>query len=317
RPSYVVTREQLSFLRSCGFTASQISGILGVSTKTVKRRLRLFNMTRSFSAISDADLDEVVQDIVAGNDLIGPEAVRASLRADGVRVQRQRVRASMLRLNPGAAALRWRIVIHGAIDGYSRLLVFLRASTNNRSSTVLENFVHAVASYGVPSRVRTDRGGENSSVWMMMNIFRGFQRGSAIQGRSVHNQRLESEGVVDCDNEIHMWALHYIYLPRINRDLRDFAEQWNNHGIRTERHMSPLQIFVRGCLEQQNRPSTEELGLLLDCPERVTVPEVQFTLGDQVAEQVTAQFDPLSGPRGDHGLKLICDLISFLTSDHD
>lgn len=86
---------------------------------------------------------------------------------------------------------RWRIVIHGGIDGYSRLLVFLRASSNNRSSTVLESFVNAVARYGVPSRVRTDRGGENNAVCLMMNVFRGFNRGSAIQGRSVHNQHLE------------------------------------------------------------------------------------------------------------------------------
>ena len=28
--------------------------------------------------------------------------------------------------------IRWRIVIHGGIDGYSRLIVFLHASTNNR-----------------------------------------------------------------------------------------------------------------------------------------------------------------------------------------
>ncbi|CAL8302286.1 unnamed protein product [Gadus morhua 'NCC'] len=67
--------------------------------------------------------------------------------------------------------MRWRMVIHGGIDGYSRLIVFLRASSNNRSSTVLESFVNAVDRYGVPSRVRTDKRGENSSVCLMMNLF--------------------------------------------------------------------------------------------------------------------------------------------------
>ena len=168
---------------------------------------------------------------------------------------------------------RWRIVIHGAIDGYSRLVVFLRASDNNRSSTVMESFLSAVAKYGVPSRVRTDHGGENNSVCLMMNLFRGSNRGSALRGRSTHNQRierlwgdlwrgmsnvyyqlfnfLESEGIVDIDNEMHMAALHYVYLPRINRDLCGFIEQWNNHGLRTERHATPLQMFFRGCLERQ------------------------------------------------------------------
>lgn len=69
---------------------------------------RRFNLTRSslYTDMPDPDLDNIVSDIVAGNDLIGPEAVRASLLSKGLRVQRKRVRESMLRLNPGAAALR-------------------------------------------------------------------------------------------------------------------------------------------------------------------------------------------------------------------
>ncbi|CAL8239656.1 unnamed protein product [Gadus morhua 'NCC'] len=130
----------------------------------------------------ESDLDDLVTELVSGNDLVGPEYVRAALRARGLRVQRRTVRESMLRTNPGAAAvrsslqrperrtyqvqgpnsswhidgihklIRWRMVIHGGIDGYSRLVVFLRDSSNNRSSTVLESFVNAVDRYGVPSR---------------------------------------------------------------------------------------------------------------------------------------------------------------------
>jgi hypothetical protein len=61
----------------------------------------------------------------------------------------------------------YRIVIHGAIDGYSRLVVFLHASTNNRASTVLECFRGAVNQYNLPSRVRTDLGLENIEVWLL------------------------------------------------------------------------------------------------------------------------------------------------------
>ncbi|KAK0132911.1 hypothetical protein N1851_031719 [Merluccius polli] len=50
--------------------------------------------------------------------------------------------------------------------------------------------VVVIARHGVPSRIRTDRG-ENVDICMAMNIFRGTRRGSAIQGRSVHNQRIE------------------------------------------------------------------------------------------------------------------------------
>ncbi len=178
---------------------------------------------------------------------------------------------------------RWRIVIHGGIDGYSRLIVFLHALNNNRSSTVINCFLIAVARYGVSSRVRTDHGGENNDVCVMMNIFRGSERGSAIRGRSTHNQRierlwgdmwremtnvyynlfhfLESEGLVDIDKEMHLWALHYVYLPRINRDLTSFIRQWNNHGLRTESHQTPMQSFVRGCLEQRTKNQSNARNL--------------------------------------------------------
>ena len=34
---------------------------------------------------------------------------------------------------------RWGLIIHGGIDGYSRLMVFLRLSSNNRAETVVES----------------------------------------------------------------------------------------------------------------------------------------------------------------------------------
>ena len=54
--------------------------------------------------------------------------------------------------------IRWKFVIHGAVDRYSRLLIFLKCLTNNRASTVLESFVTATQIYGIPKRVRTDMG---------------------------------------------------------------------------------------------------------------------------------------------------------------
>ncbi|XP_057217742.1 uncharacterized protein LOC130571067 [Triplophysa rosa] len=397
-PYNSITREQLSFLKSCGFSLTSIAEILQVSLATVKRHMKKFNLNHavSFSEVSDDALDEMIKDIVAGNDQLGSEAVRAQLQAGGVQVQRHSIRKSLARINPRAAALReksqrpqrrlyreagpnslwhldgnhklirWRIVIHGGIDGYSRLIVFLRASDNNRSSTVLDCFLNAVAMHGVPSRVRTDHGGENNAVCVMMNIFRGLKRGSAIRGRSTHNQRierlwgdmwrgfnnvyynlfnfLESEDIVDIDNEMHLWALHYVFLPRINRDLTAFTRQWNNHGLRTERHQTPFQIFVRGCLEQQGQSSTamqdifgttsrpadendttSEQGqttsgrqgaAMVDWPERVAVPQNRYTLDNATFEQLAAQFDPLGGARGELGLDIFCNVLSFLASNN-
>lgn len=49
---------------------------------------------------------------------------------------------------------RWRFVIHGGIDGYSRAIVYLGVGDNNRADTVLTLFKRAVADWGLPSRVR-------------------------------------------------------------------------------------------------------------------------------------------------------------------
>ena len=39
---------------------------------------------------------------------------------------------------------RWRFVIHGGIDGYSRMVVFLKCSNNNKAATVFESFLRSV-----------------------------------------------------------------------------------------------------------------------------------------------------------------------------
>ena len=73
------------------------------------------------------------------------------------------------------------------------MIVFLRCSTNNKASTVFELFQQAVQKFGLPSRVRSDKGRENMDVAMHMlsHPLRGPNRGSHIAGRSVHNQQIE------------------------------------------------------------------------------------------------------------------------------
>ena len=72
--------------------------------------------------------------------------------------------------------IRWHLVIHGGIDGFSRMITFLNCSGNNKSSTVFDQFSKAIHEYGIPSRVRTDYGGENVKVWRFMELARGENR---------------------------------------------------------------------------------------------------------------------------------------------
>ena len=160
--------------------------------------------------------------------------------------------------------IRWRFVTHCGIDGYGCLIMFMQCSTNNRAHTVYELFLEAVRHYGLPLRVRSDEGRESMSVACHMLEHRGLDRGSMIVGSSVHNQRierlwrdmhrcvtrlfyrlfyfLEDRRLLDPTNEYHIFALHYVYLPRINRALVQFKQSWNNHSLRTEHGHSPHQI---------------------------------------------------------------------------
>ena len=62
----------------------------------------------------------------------------------------------------------YRFVIHGGFDGCSRLIAYLHATTDNKVSSVLEQFQTAVQSYNLPSRVRCDYGMENIEVARFM-----------------------------------------------------------------------------------------------------------------------------------------------------
>ena len=52
----------------------------------------------------------------------------------------------------------------------------------------------------------------------------------------------ENTGTLDSLDELHLLALQYVYLPRINATLEELTRQWNHHGIRTAGHQSPLAL---------------------------------------------------------------------------
>jgi len=164
--------------------------------------------------------------------------------------------------------IRWRIVVHGGIDGFSRVVVYLKAATNNKASTALSAFKAGVEEYGLPSRVRTDLGGENICIAEYMLAQRGTGRGTIITGRSVHNQRIErlwrdlfpdcvscfyflfysmeAEGILDPNKEIDLYALHFVFLPLLQQQLNLFRLGWCNHRLRTEGNRTPHQLWIAG-----------------------------------------------------------------------
>lgn len=82
--------------------------------------------------------------------------------------------------------IRWGFIVHGCIDGFSRMIIYL-----HYADTVLDLFLRGTTECGLPSRVRGDHGGENIRVAELMTQRRGDNRGSFIAGPSTRSQRIE------------------------------------------------------------------------------------------------------------------------------
>ena len=181
------------------------------------------------------------------------------------------------------------------------------------SDTLLNVFVKATDVYGVPSRVRADHGTENVGVERFMNNVRGAGRGSFIKGLSVHNQRvermhrdvtrcvsttfidiflfLEENNLLDRSNELHLFFLHYTFLPRINRNLEDFRQGWNFHGNSTEGNQTPFMIWLESITAPDNEPRTAMNELLSESEIAMYGVEIDETTDEMDDEQEEDGYD--------------------------
>ena len=163
-------------------------------------------------------------------------------------------------------------------------IMYLSCATN---STVLPLFCEPVSRHSLSQRVRADQGIENVDVarYMFSHPTCASVRGSFISGRSVHNQQIErfwrdlylgcayiyysifhylkEQEYLNPVNEIHLYCLHYVFLPRINHHIQQFADGWDNHPIRTERNATPNQLWILRLHMQCS--NTDTFGLDANC----------------------------------------------------
>ena len=94
---------------------------------------------------------------------------------------------------------RFGLNVHGAIDGFSRYILWLRVCRSNRDPLIVANFfVDWIIenNFVCPYVVRTDRGTENQFILGFQAALRD-QPGevSWMTGPSTSNQRIEASGV--------------------------------------------------------------------------------------------------------------------------
>ena len=311
-PTFDIPKSVLECYLEEDFTISEIASMMSVSESTIYRRMRLYGQSKlEFCDISDEELDHYVEETTKEFPRCGELLLKQLLYGKGVKVQRMRLRDSLHRVDglgvqerkkkrlqrrvynvkgpnelwhvdTNHKLIRWNFVIVGGIDGFSRLPVMLECTDNNTAATLLKCFLEAVRQFGIPSRVRSDKGFENVGIADFMIEKRGGNRGSMITGPSTHNQRIERlwkdvyEGVLrlyydlfyfmedkqilDPLSDIHLAALHFVYLPKINEKLRTWQKAWSRHRIRTVRS-SPFRLWLAGQIQDPVGPEVSTLDL--------------------------------------------------------
>lgn len=160
--------------------------------------------------------------------------------------------------------------IHGAIDGYSRKILWLEvARSNNKPEIPAAFYLDCVKeTQGCPILVRSDCGTENGIMAAMQCFFR--QNGDdCLAGDNAHkygsspaNQRIEcwwsffrrgragrwidlfkdmvTAGILDLGNSLHMECSWFCFQPLIDSELDKVKVHWNTHRIRSSRHQGTV-----------------------------------------------------------------------------
>ena len=157
RPRVEVDVTQVERLVELGIPLTSISSTLGISRTTLWRRLSELGLyVQRFTTIDDSTLDSILEGLLNRFPNAGIVMMTGYLRSANIFLTRNRIRNSLVRVSPVGMLLRqltttvrrqysvpapnslwhidglhclirWRMVIHGGVDGFSRSIVYLNA----------------------------------------------------------------------------------------------------------------------------------------------------------------------------------------------
>jgi hypothetical protein len=159
-PVFNIPKSTLENLLENDFEIADIAKLLLVSERTIYRRMTVFGLSkRQFSEISEIDFENEMGDLIRKFPLSGENMLRQMLITKGIRIQRWRLRDCIHRIDKADVQSRrvgrlqrriynvrgpnhlwhmdtnhkldrWRFVVIGGIDGFSRLVTYSKCSDN-------------------------------------------------------------------------------------------------------------------------------------------------------------------------------------------
>ena len=140
---------------------------------------------------------------------------------------------------------------------------------------------------------------------------------------------MEEEGILDRNSIIDLFALHYIYQPRIQASLDEFKEGWKHHSVSMEKNSTPYQIWFMGMMDSKyesrrgvrsylelHSMNVNEFGIDLDIAfnnssendEKYTQAQNEFDHKiDEILELLKKLFPELVDD-GNHGIDSFCQV---------
>ena len=153
----------------------------------------------------------------------------------------------------------WGFPIHGAIDGFSRKIIWLNVTrSNNSPDNIAQFYLKAVKDFnGCPVTMVTDLGTENGLVAAIQSYFRDnhdahryvpsprnqriegwwsfFSKNRSTWWRNFFSD-LESSEKIDLSYDLSKECVWYCFHDLLQRDIDTVKDHWNTHRIRRSRY---------------------------------------------------------------------------------